>query len=61
MFFRIIIWLINKFTILIKRWKLRNLIKIVELHGGKVRIKNNEFIGGTDVEIELPIDDEKTS
>ncbi|HOK35060.1 MAG TPA: hypothetical protein PLQ72_00035 [Candidatus Pacearchaeota archaeon] len=46
----------NKLTILKKKRDLKEDIKVVEECGGKVKIKNNEYIGGTTIEIELPVE-----
>lgn len=49
------IWLINKYALLRKRFLLREEKKLIRKMGGQMQIKSNEYLGGTNVEISLPI------
>jgi len=54
-YLKIAFFLFNKFTLFKRRWQLRKESKKIEQQGGKVKIKNNEYLGGTKIIIEFPI------
>jgi len=49
----------NKITLLKKKHQLRAEAEIIKNQGGDIEIKNNEYIGGTTIEIEFPLEEEK--